>query len=200
MSVVAAQELSPRLSLSVARGRFAATNEASQAFFSAHCESVSGACRAMAGRFQAGGRLLVYGDGASRSDVAHVVVEFMHPVVIGKRALPALALDSVTTGMARTDPVRLLDTLGRSTDIFMLLADHACSDDEKRLLEYAGSMGMLTLELSGGSGDVSHQSSPSFVFAVPSEDSCVVQETHEILYHVLWELVHVFLDHRSVVA
>ena len=50
------------------------------------------ACRAMAGRFLRGGRLLAMGAGPGAADAAHVVVEFVHPVIVGKRALPALAL------------------------------------------------------------------------------------------------------------
>ena len=47
----------------------------------------------MAERFAAGGRLLAVGrTPAARSDARHVAVEFVHPVIVGKRALPALGL------------------------------------------------------------------------------------------------------------
>ena len=51
------------------------------------------ACHAMAGRFARGGRLLAFGSGCAAADAAHVVVEFAHPVIVGKRALPAMRLD-----------------------------------------------------------------------------------------------------------
>ncbi|KPV49113.1 phosphoheptose isomerase, partial [Kouleothrix aurantiaca] len=38
----------------------------------------------------------------------------------------------------------------------------------------------------------------NFCFAVPSDDAIAVQETHETLYHVLWELVHVFFEHEGL--
>ena len=41
-------------------------------------------------RFQRGGRLLAFGRGAYATDAQHVSVEFVHPVIVGKRALPAL--------------------------------------------------------------------------------------------------------------
>ena len=52
----------------------------------------------MARRFSQGGRLLAFGNGAQATDAQHVSVEFVHPVIVGKRALPALALtnDSAT--------------------------------------------------------------------------------------------------------
>ena len=56
---------------------------------------------------------------------------------------------------------------------------------------------MLTIALVGA--EVPSGRVPSrFSFSVPSGDACIVQETHEMLYHVLWELVHVFLDHGAV--
>ena len=49
----------------------------------------------MAERFARGGRLVAFGRSpAARSDARHVAVEFVHPVIVGKRALPAMALTS----------------------------------------------------------------------------------------------------------
>ena len=181
-----AEIATPMSGAGVARARFAATNEACLAFFSVHADSVSQACHAMAGRFQSGGRLLVYGEGARRSDVSHVVVEFMHPVVVGKRALAALAIQDVSS----------LEVLGRRGDIMMVLGGGALSESELAILARAESPGMLTLALSGAAAVSPPHTSTRFDFPVPSTDACIVQETHEVLYHVLWELVHVFLDHR----
>src|SRR3954452_18436090 len=66
-------------------------------------EGLALACRDMAERFTAGGRLLVFGSGAAATDAAHVAVEFVHPVIVGKRALSALALSgdaAVVSGVA----------------------------------------------------------------------------------------------------
>ena len=50
-------------------------------------------CHRMAERFARGGRLIALGSSpAARSDVRHVAVEFVHPVIVGKRALPAIGL------------------------------------------------------------------------------------------------------------
>jgi D-sedoheptulose 7-phosphate isomerase len=48
----------------------------------------------MALRFHRGGKLIVFGNGVSGTDASHIAVEFMHPVIVGKRALPALALSN----------------------------------------------------------------------------------------------------------
>ena len=56
-------------------------------------ERLARLCHRMAERFARGGRLVALGrTPAARSDARHVAVEFVHPVIVGKRALPALAL------------------------------------------------------------------------------------------------------------
>ena len=64
----------------------------------------------MAERFARGGRLLAARRHAgARSDVRHVAVEFVHPVIVGKRALPALGLTlegGPVAGSSRCSPSR----------------------------------------------------------------------------------------------
>jgi len=76
-------------------GLLAARTEANRAFFSAEAERIAQLCHEMSGRFLRGGRLLAIGGSpAARSDARHVAVEFVHPVIVGKRALPAVAFES----------------------------------------------------------------------------------------------------------
>lgn len=146
-----------------------------------HADTIARACQSLAVRFEQGGRLLPFGSGAQASDVAHVVVEFLHPVIVGKRALPAVALSAPA----------MLDVLGRPNDALMVLCAGEPGERERSLLARAKDRGILTLALTGATNDTG----ADFHFSVPSSDPLVVQETHEMLYHVLWELVHVFLDH-----
>src|SRR5689334_24252218 len=59
-------------------------------FFSRESQKLAEISRAMAERFLSGGRLLAFGRGPYSTDAQHVSVEFVHPVIVGKRALPAL--------------------------------------------------------------------------------------------------------------
>ena len=71
----------------------AARVEANERFFAGEADRLARLCHAMAERFARGGRLLAFGANAvDSSDARHVAVEFVHPVIVGKRALPALAL------------------------------------------------------------------------------------------------------------
>src|SRR3981189_1035673 len=66
-------------------------------------EAVARGCPAMALRFHRGGKLVVFGNGGPSTDAQHVAVEFVHPVIVGKRALPAISLTAdiaTLTGIA----------------------------------------------------------------------------------------------------
>ena len=65
-------------------------NRICEDFFSREALRLAELCRAMSERFLRGGRLLAFGRGPYSTDAQHVSVEFVHPVIVGKRALPAL--------------------------------------------------------------------------------------------------------------
>lgn len=162
--------------------------EANRAFFEAEAEAVSQACMAMARRFRRGGRLLVGGTPASASDHCHVSVEFLHPVLVGKRALPALALEG--------DAAARLAVVGRPEDIVMGIGLSAQEESLTALLRAASASGMLTIALTGAAKD--GLDFCDHLFRVPEDDPLVVQEVQETCYHVLYELVHVFLEHEAL--
>ncbi|MFN2398213.1 MAG: SIS domain-containing protein [Gemmatimonadaceae bacterium] len=190
-----------------AERRFRASMELPLRFFEAEADTISGACLAMARRFQRGGRLLVFGEGASATDAQHVSVEFVHPVLVGKRALPAISLggDAATlTAMAGSASSgdafsHALQILGRDSDIALGISGPSASLSTTRGLARAAQMGMLTIGLAGErSGPGFPSAAADFLFTVPSPDPMLVQEVHEMLYHVLWELVHVFMEQGTV--
>lgn len=177
-----------------------------EAFFSAEAGKIAEACWAMARRFHQGGRLLAFGDGAGATDAQHVAVEFVHPVIVGKRALPALALtnDSATLSgmMGRGEPAvsfaHLISVLARPQDIAMGFTPDGECPNVIVALDTAKQKGLLTLGLAGGNGGSLRMCKLDFCFIVPTQDSLVVQEVHETLYHILWELVHIFFEHEGL--
>jgi D-sedoheptulose 7-phosphate isomerase len=188
--------------------RFEQSMSIPEAFFAKETGRIAEACWAMARRFHQGGRLLAFGNGAWATDAQHVSVEFVHPVIVGKRALPALALtnDSATLsglmagGNAEMPFVRQLRALARPQDIAMGFSADGCCTNVVAALNLARQMGLLTLGLTGGDGGVLRQTELDFCFVVSTHDPLVIQETHETLYHVLWELVHVFFEHEGLLT
>jgi D-sedoheptulose 7-phosphate isomerase len=165
------------------RARLDERTRANERFFAAEAERVARLCHRMAERFARGGRLLaVGGAGAPRSDARHVAVEFVHPVIVGKRALPALAL-SAEGG----DLVAQAQSVAEPDDMAI-----AFGDDEFVAAAVAAlrARGCLTVAGAGARAE--------WAFAPPSDDPAVRQELTETLYHVLWELVHVFFEHKGL--
>ena len=158
-------------------------NAVSGAFFEREAPRLAIACREMAQRFSRGGRLLAVGRGQYGTDAQHVSVEFVHPVIVGKRALPALDLSGA--------PHSAIPALLRPEDIVMGFAPLSGDSEVAWLLGEARRSGAQTFALSGSGAD----------YAIGTEDApadpFVQQELIEILYHTLWETVHVFLEHRE---
>lgn len=166
-------------------------------------DAVAEACLAVARAFRAGGRLLVFGTGTAATDAQHVSVEFMHPVIVGKRALPAfsLAADSATvSGLTRAlGPEAVfahqLRVLGRAQDIAVGISGDGDCPAVVQGLAAARDVGMTTVALlGGGGGEVAERGLADHRFVVRSGDHRVVKEGHVTLYHLLWELTHAYLE------
>src|SRR5580658_2334311 len=74
--------------------------------FADQAGAVAAACYQMAIRFHQGRKLVVFGTGGPSTDAQHVAVEFVHPVIVGKRALPAISLTTdvaTVSGIAERD-------------------------------------------------------------------------------------------------
>lgn len=175
-------------------------------FFAAQAEQIAQACWRMARCFHQGGRLLAFGNGALATDAQHVSVEFIHPVIVGKRALPALALtnDSATLSSqisrGESSFVRQLKILARPQDIALGFSLDGSDRNVIAALETARQLGLLTLGLAGGEAEGLRKMDVDFAFIVPSHDPLTIQETHETLYHILWELVHIFFEHEGLLT
>src|SRR5579863_3806869 len=77
------------------QARMEERNAICETFFAREASRLAETCRAMSERFLKGGRLLAFGRGPYATDAQHVSVEFVHPVIVGKRALPALDLSTM---------------------------------------------------------------------------------------------------------
>jgi D-sedoheptulose 7-phosphate isomerase len=170
---------------------------------------IAAACHAMAERFHRGGRLISFGNGPAAADAAHLAVEFVHPVIVGKRALPAISLtnDAATlTAIAKTGGfdetfAAQLRLLAAPQDIAIGLSSDGRCRNVQRGLEAAHELGLLTVALAGGDGgDIGRSPAVDHLLIAQSDDPCVVKEIHVTIYHVLWELVHVFFEQPGLLA
>ena len=159
--------------------------EANAQFFTAEAQRLATLCHKMAERFAREGRLVAFGASpADRSDARHVAVEFVHPVIVGKRALPALGLAGEGGQIA---PQVALEA--EAEDIAMAFGHEP---DILAALAAARERGCLTIAFTPDSG-----AEWEFDLGVIA-DPLIRQEVAETLYHTLWEHVHIFLDQRGL--
>lgn len=163
----------------------------------------------MASCFHRGGKLVVFGNGGPSTDAQHVSVEFVHPVIVGKRSLPAISLTAdiaTLTGVARKvgfDEVfaHQLQYLAEPEDIVLGVSTDGNCVNVLRGLERGAGLGALTVALVGGDGgQIGGSPHVSHLLVARSTDPLVVKEVHVTMYHVLWELVHVFLEQPGLLA
>jgi len=178
--------LSQALRTDVVERALADRTRANRDFFDAEAERLARLCHLMAERFARGGRLVAFGRSpAARSDVRHVAVEFVHPVIVGKRALPAIGLAGEGGGLA--EQVALV---AEPDDIAIGFGADEDGGEVTAALALARERGCLTLAFAPAGAE--------WELEPPGADAPVRQELVETLYHVLWELVHVFFDHRGL--
>ena len=170
---------------------------------------IAAACHAMAIRFHRGGKLVVFGAGGPSTDAQHVAVEFVHPVIVGKRALPAISLTTdvaTVTGIAEREGVAAIfdhqiRCLADPADIALGISVDGNSPSVLAGLEAAAGLGLLTIALVGGDGGrIAASTAVDHLLVAASSDPRVVKEMHVTTYHVLWELVHVFFEQPGVLA
>ena len=182
------------------------SSDVKEQFFRAEADRIEALVRAMAGRFLAGGRLYVMGNGGSATDAQHIALEFFHPIIEKRKALPAMALTAdpalLTAISNDRDFAKIfadqLRVLARPEDMALAVSTSGKSPNLVQALETARGLGLLTIAFTGKDGgrlpDLAE-----YCFVVPSFSIHRIQETHVALYHVVWDLVHVALGEDDVI-
>ena len=167
-----------------------ARTRASDRFFADAAEPLARLCHRAAERFARGGRLIAIAHApAARSDARHIAVEFVHPVIVGKRALPAIALTGEGRASRDLAPGGPVELMIEPRDIAIAFDSQHETAEATRA---AAQRGCLTVAFEALGAE--------WELEPPSRDPLVRQELVEVAYHLLWELVHVFFEHRGLLA
>jgi D-sedoheptulose 7-phosphate isomerase len=165
---------------------------------------------ALARAYQRGRKMLVCGNGGSATDAQHVAVEFMHPITVGRKALPAICLNNdmaMVTAVANDvgfDDVfaRQIIALGQEGDVLLGISTSGNSENLLHAFSTAQRMGLLTIGFAGDDGgkmeEIKQQRLLDFCLTVPTSSVHRIQETHMTLYHIIWDLTHEFLQHPAL--
>ncbi len=155
-----------------------------------HDADLAGAALAVARRFAAGATMWCL---APRwpEHARHVAVEFVHPVIMGKRALPSVSVDGANATAQLRSSARPGDVL-----LAVAAADDPVVQDVVRRSE---AWGLLTVWI--GAGPTPPQGSCDFALWASDSSPLARHDGSMVLaYHVLWELVHVCFEHPGLLT
>lgn len=208
-SEVAPQQLMEELRFSLLE-KSRESNEVKTRFFDENKDEILAAALALARAFHRGRRMFVCGNGGSATDAQHVAVEFMHPITVGRRALPVISLaNDIAMLTAVANDVGIAQVFSRQLiahaaagDILLAISTSGNSANLIDAFETARRMKLTTIGFAGGDGgqmlELHAQGSIDFCLVVPTLSIHRVQETHVALYHIIWDLVHELLPHRAL--
>ncbi len=170
--------------------------ETKQRYFNAHAADVIQAAQMIAETFNNGGKLMLCGNGGSAADAQHTAGEFVNRFLVTRRALPAMALGTdggVLTCIANdTDYTQIfarqIEAFGRSADLLLAISTSGTSANITAALEQAAKVHMKTICLLGRDGGAAKHLC-TLALIVESNDTQRIQETHNLIGHVLCELV-----------
>ena len=185
--------------------------EVKSKFFEENKDTILAASLQVAKAFHRGRKLLVCGNGGSATDAQHVAVEFMHPVIVGRKALPAICL---TNDMAMVTAVandvgfddifsRQIIALASPGDVLLGISTSGNSENLDHAFATARRMKLGSIGFAGGDGGkmarLHGDGLLDFCLTVPTSSIHRIQETHVALYHIMWDMVHTFLQHKTLV-
>jgi phosphoheptose isomerase len=151
---------------------------------------LAGAALALARRFAAGATMWCVAP-EFPEHARHVAVEFVHPVIMGKRALPAVAVDDA-------DTVRALRAVARPGDILCAVSTASAATVSEAMVR-ARVWGLTTVWIGAGArpdaGVADH-----VLWVDGNGDQAAYDGSLVLQYHVLWELTHVCFEHPGLLG
>jgi phosphoheptose isomerase len=150
---------------------------------------------------RAGNKLLVCGNGGSAADASHFATELVVRFAKDRRALPAICLvsDSGILTAAGNDYgfdevfARQVAAFGRPGDVLICLTTSGKSNNLIRALEEAKTRKLKTIAFLGRDGG-STVGIADLDLLVKSDSTARVQEAHQLLLHVLCEIIEARLE------
>ncbi len=175
---------------------FSESASVKQQFVSEHADRIVQIATLLATAFRDGHKVLLFGNGGSATDAAHIASEFVGRYKRARPPLPAIAL---TTDFAAITCIandygydelftRQIRAHGQKGDLAIAISTSGNSPNVLKGVAAARECGMTTIAWTGGTGG-KLTALVDFSFVVPSTVTARIQESHITLGHVLCELV-----------
>jgi phosphoheptose isomerase len=162
-------------------------------------EKIAQSASAMAETLDAGGKLLICGNGGSAADALHLSSELLNKFVMERAPLAAIALNSdvsALTSIANDFAFeyvfsKQVEALGKEKDLLVVFTTSGNSANISRAIETAGRQNMRVLALTGKTGGAAAQllSKNDIELRVPNNETARIQEVHGLIIHCLCDLI-----------
>ncbi|MCC2642569.1 MAG: gmhA [Nitrospira sp.] len=165
-------------------------------FVRAHADMIAQVAQLMVRAFHEGHKVLLFGNGGSATDAAHIAAEFVGRYKRERAPLPAIALatDIAAITCIANDYgfeelfARQVRAHGQKGDVAVAISTSGNSANVLKGVEAAKALGLATIGWTGGSGG-KLAGLVDYAFVVPSTVTARIQESHITLGHVLCELI-----------
>lgn len=158
-------------------------------------ESIAAAGRMLAEAFRHRAKLIAFGEGRAATDARHVAVEFLHPVIMGKRALPAITISDALAPLSHA-----LMLVACPGDVLLGFACGGRVDRARKVFDYARELGLRSIVVTDEGGASAFAGDGVDHALVAHSSSRSVAESWVTIYHLLWEVTHVFLEDNGTRA
>jgi D-sedoheptulose 7-phosphate isomerase len=143
-----------------------------------------------------GNKVLLFGNGGSASDAAHIAAELVGRFQRERRGLPVLALTGNSCSLTAIgndygfDHVfaRQVEAFGTAGDVAIGLSTSGDSENIVRAIAAAEEKHLTTVGMTGKTGG-RLKANVDFCLSVPSNETPRIQECHMMLGHILCDLV-----------
>ena len=172
-----------------------------QEFFLKECGgALIEAARALGECVQAGGKVLLFGNGGSAADAQHMAAEMIGRMLIERAPLAAIALTTDTSNLTAVGNdygfdqifVRQVQGLARKGDVIVAISTSGNSKNVLLAVEAARKIGCRVIGLTGGDGGKLKGLSDIWLNASLGKNSSRIQETHIFAIHGMVDMMDRF--------
>ncbi len=165
-------------------------------FFEGHAGDVQRAAQMIGAAFRVNSKLLLFGNGGSAADAQHIAGELVNRFLRERRALPAIALTTdggVLTCIGNDDGferifARQIEALGAKGDVCLAISTSGTSPNVLAACAQARKQEMTVIGLLGRDGGTV-AALCDLALIVESGDTQRIQETHNLIGHIICELI-----------
>lgn len=158
--------------------------------------TVAAIAAAVTKSFQAGGKLMLAGNGGSAADAQHLAGEFLSRFTVDRRPLPAVALTTDTSVLTAVGNdygferlfERQVRGLGRPGDVLLAISTSGRSPNVLAALRAAKDMGVVTVGFTGA-GANEMRDLCAICLGAPSAETPIIQQIHIVAGHIICGLV-----------